>query len=157
MIIEKTLGNIDDMSADGRRKIRIILEREDLNRAHQKVRDEEGDVFAVSLPHGERLGPGDVVFADEERIVYVELAPEDVIVIRPADARQWARAAYNIGNMHQPAFLQEDCILTPYDPVMGSVIDRLGIRWERKTMALEGEGANISRDRGHHHTHEERL
>lgn len=154
MIIEETLGNIEEFSEDGRKKIPVTLDREAMNRSHQKVSDENGEVFAISLPHGEKLRPGDVIYVDEEKIVYMKLEPEDVILIRPSGDSQWAKVAYNIGNMHQPAFIREDCIVTPYDPIMESVIERLQVQYDRKTIPLDGERAGISQDHRHHHGHE---
>ena len=158
MIIESLSGNIRDFQTTGKRVEKVVLDRERLSRPHQKIISETGETFALSLPHGEHLEPGSVLLEEGERIVVVELAPEDALVIRPADTMQWARAAYNTGNMHQAAFLREDCIVTPYDAVLESLMQRLGVACERRRCPIDGIRANVSREQhahshGHGHVH----
>lgn len=151
MIIEKTAGNINEKNIGDRRVEEILLRREDLARTHQKLKTSDGGVFALSLPRGEHLHPGDILFEDEERIVCLGLAEEDVLVIRPRDRTQWARAAYNIGNMHQSAYIREEDILVPFDGILASVMDRLEIPWEKLRCPLEGVRAGVEQSPPHHH------
>lgn len=154
MIIESITGNIKTYDAGDRRVERVVLDRDGLSRPHQKLKTQSGESFGLSLPHGASLSPGDVLFADEERVVVVELAPEDALVIRPEGQMQWARAAYNIGNMHQRAFLQEDCIITPYDTILEGIMQKLHVPCERTVCPIDGVRANMSQSEGHHHGHE---
>ena len=159
MIIEKLLGNINDFDGDERTVEKVILDRERLQKPHQKVTSETGETFALSLPHGENLSAGSVIYADEERIVIVDLAPEDALVIRPLGEVEWARAAYNIGNMHHMAYIQSDCIVTPYDAVLESVMQKLGVACVRQECAIDGIRASVSQqphthEHGHDHTHD---
>ena len=153
MIIETITGNIKDFEMKDRRTENVILDRDRLSRPHQKVTSETGETFALSLPHGTNLSSGDVIYADEERAVVIELAAEDALVIRPEGTMQWARAAYNIGNMHQTAFIQDDCIVTPYDAILESIMGKLGVSCERKDCPIDGVRANVSQQEGHHHHH----
>ncbi|MBQ9060895.1 MAG: hypothetical protein IJ128_07115 [Firmicutes bacterium] len=136
----------------GRRLETVTLDRDRLSHPHQKLVSETGETFGLSLPHGESLEAGSVLFADDKRIVVVELAPEDALVIRPRGQMEWARAAYNTGNMHQMAFLQEDCIITPYDPILESVMQRLGVACKRQVCPIDGIRASVSQDQ-HSHSH----
>ncbi len=154
MIIENIIGNINSYPVESRKVDKVVLDRDRLSKPHQKVRAESGEVFALSLPHGSTLSPGDVIFADEDRVIAVELAPEDALVIRPAGQMQWARAAYNIGNMHQRAFIQEDCIITPYDAILQSIMQKLHVPCERMVCPINGVRANVSQSEGHHHHHD---
>ena len=87
-------------------------------------------------------------------MIVVELEPEDALVIRPEGQMQWARAAYNIGNMHQRAFIQEDCIITPYDAILQSIMQKLHVPCERMVCPINGVRANVSQSEGHHHHHD---
>ena len=151
MIIEKVLGNITEYETGGRASEKIVMDREQLAKPHQKVKSETGEVYAISLEHGEGLKAGDVVFADEKRVVFIELMPEDALVIYPEGQLQWARAAYNIGNMHQGAYIKEDCIVSPYDAILEGLMGKLGVRCERAMCRLDGVRANAAQ--GHHHHH----
>ena len=153
MIIESILGNIKEYAVGDRRLEKVVLDRDGLSKPHQKLKTQSGESFGLSLPHGAALSPGDVIFADEDRVIAVELAPEDALVIRPAGQMQWARAAYNIGNMHQRAFIQEDCIITPYDAILQSIMQKLHVPCERTVCPIDGVRANVSQSEGHHHHH----
>ena len=153
MIIETIIGNIKDYATGDRSVEYIVLDRDRLSKPHQKVTSEAGESFGLSLPHGQTLSPGDVLYADEERVVVATLAPEEALVIRPEGQMQWARAAYNIGNMHQSAFIQEDQIVTPYDAILESVMQRLGVSCEKALCPIDGVRANVSQHEGHHHHH----
>ena len=154
MIIESIAGNIKDYPLEGRKVDKVVLDRERLSKPHQKLTSEAGEVFGLSLPHGHVLESGDVICADENRVVVIELEPEDALVIRPEGQMQWARAAYNIGNMHQTAFIQEDCIVTPYDAILESIMQRLDVPCERDRRPIDGVRANVSQHEGHHHHHD---
>lgn len=153
MIIEKTLGNISDYPIGDRKIEAILIDRYDLNKPHQKLHTRQGEVFAVSLEHGCNLEPGAVLYADDKRIVYLELTEENCIVIKPRGNIQWARAAFNIGNMHHAAYLHEDCIVTAYDAVLESVIAKLDVPYFCEVRRLEGIRANVAQGEGHHHHH----
>ena len=153
MIIEKIVGNIAGFDTGSRCIEKIVLDREQLSKPHQKLKSESGKVFGLSLPHGCVLESGDVIYEDPETVVVIELAPEDALVIRPEGQMQWARAAYNIGNMHQRAFIQEDCIITPYDAILQSIMQKLHVPCERTVCPIDGVRANVSQSEGHHHHH----
>ena len=154
MIIESILGNIKEYAVGNRRLEKVVLDRDGLSKLHQKLKTQSGESFGLSLPHGATLSPGDVIFADEDRVIVVELEPEDALVIRPEGQMQWARAAYNIGNMHQRAFIQEDCIITPYDAILQSIMQKLHVPCERTVCPIDGVRANVSQSEGHHHHHD---
>ncbi len=153
MIIEHLLGKLDDFQTEGKAVEKVLLDRDGLSRPHQKVKTLEGETFALSLPHGEHLFPGAVIYEDEKRIVAIELAAEDALAILPKTQMEWTRAAYNTGNMHAPAYIQETCILSPYDAILESVMQRLGIACERRHCPIDGVRAAAAQAPGHHHHH----
>ena len=117
MIIEKIAGNINELDEDVIID-RVILDHDDMSRTHQRVVTENGEKIAVSLDRGERLFCGAVLLRDGKRAVVVDMPEEDVLEVRPVSGRQWAKAAFNIGNMHQQAYIYDDCMLVPYDAVL---------------------------------------
>lgn len=153
MIVERIIGKKDEMSVSGRKSVRVLMDRETMAKPHQKAVTEEGETVGISLPQGENLFPGAVIYEDDERIVYVDLEEEDGLVIYPEDSMQWARAAYNIGNMHQSAYIRQDRIIVPYDEILASLMTKLGIAWERRMCAIDGTRAAVQAGHGHHHEH----
>lgn len=153
MIVEKIIANINERHTDGKIIDRILMDHHDLTKPHQKVKSESGQIIAISLEHGENLAPGSILYEDEERIVAIDLLPEDVLRIVPNGNIEWGRAAFNIGNMHQAAYIHKDCILVAYDAIMEGIIKKLGIKCERVECKLEGIRANVSQTDAHHYHH----
>ena len=164
IIVEKVLGNICEFDTSKVTVDKIMLDHHDMSKPHQKMKSEGGETVAVSLPHGENMFCGAVLYKEEEKIIVVDLLPEDALVIRPQGNMQWAKAAFNIGNMHHPAYLHDDCIVIPYDAILENLIKGIGVPYERCQRQLNGERANHvvgghshshSHDHGHHHHHQE--
>lgn len=144
MIVEKILGKIEDFPIESLKINRILMDHYELTKSHQKVTSEEGDTYGISLPRGKNLSCGDVIYMDDEKIVVIDLIPEDIIEVHPKGNIQWGKAAFNIGNMHQKAYLREDCILVPYDANMENIIKGLGIEYNKCKKKLDGIRANYS-------------
>lgn len=155
MIVEKILGRIEEFDLENIKLEPVLLPHFDLIKPHQKTKTSTGEEIAISLPRGEMLRKGAVLYADEERIIFVELAEEDVLEISPKGEEQWGRAAFNMGNMHQLCYFTKENILIPYDSVMESLIKNLDIPYQRKTIKLDGERPNVTvHTTGHGHSHE---
>lgn len=157
MVVEKIIDKLEDFNNEKLKIDKVLLAHYELIKPHQLLKSQDGIEIAVSLPQGENLFPGAVLYKDEERIIAIDLIPEDVLEIRPKGNLQWGRAGFNIGNMHHPAYLLEDCILIPYDSVMERMIENLGVEYKRVNRKLEGMRANItlksSGSSDHHHDH----
>lgn len=154
IIIERILGILPEIKTDGLELDPVVLDHGQLQKPHQKATTRSGRTLGISLDKGERLFPLAVLYLDGQTAVYVELAEEDLLEIRPENPLDWGRAAYNIGNLHQPAYLYEDCIRVPYDPVLVRMLDQLGVPWSRKTGRLDGLRANAAMGSGHDHAHD---
>lgn len=155
MIIEKVLGSINDFETETLKIDKVMLDHYDMNKPHQKVKSESGETLAVSLPHGEKLFCGAVLYKDNEKLIIVDLLPEDTLVVRPNDTLQWAKTAFNIGNMHHPAYLHEDCIVVPYDTIIESLLKGMGVAYEHCERKLDGQLANhVVGGHGHIHAHD---
>lgn len=152
IIVEKLLGKVEEFDMEGLRVHKVMLDRHDMAKPHQKVKTENGETIAVSLEHGQNLFCGAVLYKDHEKMIVADLLPEDVLEIYPKGNLQWARTAFNIGNMHHPAYLHDDHILIPYDPILESLLERIGVAYVRRQKKLTGEKAGIA-VRGHSHSH----
>lgn len=153
-IIETILGKVDDFDTAGIKVDKVMLDHHDMTKPHQKLKTESGEVLAVSLPYGEKLFAGAVLVKDDVHLIYVDLQPEDVLVIRPEGNVQWAKAAFNVGNMHHPAYIHDDCIVVPYDAIIESLIEGIGVEYKRCMRKLDGQRAgHVVGGHSHHHHH----
>lgn len=153
MIIEKIIGSIADFQHEGLKTDKVLLDHHDMERSHQKMISKGGEKLAVSLDHGEKLFRGAVLYKDEKKMIVVDMIPEDALEIRPEGNRQWAKAAFNIGNMHQPAYIYDDCIVIPYDAIMENLLNSIGVAFTRCERKLDGEKATHVVGGQHHHHH----
>lgn len=153
MLIERICGHVQDYELDGLEVDTGILDHEELTRPHQKIKTTNGRDIAISLPRGEHLYFGAVLYKDDKVIIYVEMADENLLEIFPSGNIEWGRAAFNIGNMHHPAYMNDDSIITPYDPAIERIFKALNIKYEQKVGKLTGVRANVNQLEAHEHSH----
>ena len=156
MLIEQIVGNCAGKSCGDVQMDRVVMSREDMKKTHQKVVSEKGVELAISLEPDAEIKPKDILFHSAEGCIVVELEQEDALVIFPKGCMQWGKVAYNIGNMHKAAYLTEEAILVPYDHILESILQKIGVEFRREERQLVGEGAAVKSGRhshGHAHTH----
>jgi urease accessory protein len=143
IIIDKVLGHLSELQVGNRKLDLVLLQHEQLEKPHQKVTSADGLTMGISLEEGNKLFGGAVLWLNDEKVVVVELANEDLLEVIPSGNMEWGKVAYNIGNLHQPAYLYEDCIRIPYEESLERMLLRLGVAYTRKTAKLDGHRANI--------------
>jgi urease accessory protein len=109
---------------------RVALTWEQRQRSRQKLRTVQGREIALALPTGTQLQAGDLL-AVLEGWITVELAPEDVLLIRPRSLQETAFVAYQIGNRHLPLEIAAQGLKTLYEPVLETYLRRQGMAVER--------------------------
>ena len=155
IIVEKVIGNLSITENKCRTVDKVRLTHDELLKPHQKLTSEEGTVVGLSLSVGAHLHNGDILYMDDVKMIAVDLKEEEIFEIRPKNNIEWAKAAFNIGNMHQKAYLYDDCIRVPYDYVLERMFDSLGVEYSREIRKLDGILANIAASYGHHnHNHD---
>ena len=154
-VVAAVLGNLADFDPGVDAVDELELTAEERERAHRRVRSKGNRELIISLPRGEELQDGDVVYVDGQVAVVVVAAAEDVLEVSPRTTREWAVAAYQLGNLHRPARFIEDAILTPYDCSTDEVLRGLGVLARRVTRGLVGErsGAVMHQHDRHPHLH----
>jgi len=150
MIVEKVISNLKYTEIGGRRVDAVCMNHDQLLKPHQKVTSNGGKVIGISLPEGGHLHNGDILYLDESEVIVIDLKEEEVFELRPKTNIEWARAAFNIGNMHQRAYLYPDCIRIPYDYVMVRMLDALSVEYSREMRKLDGIPANLPASLGRH-------
>lgn len=153
-VVAEVLGNLSDFDHGVEAVDELELTAADRERAHRRVRSKGNRELIISLPRGAELHDGDVVYVDNGVAVVVVAAPEDVLEVSPRTTREWALAAYQLGNLHRPARFLADAILTPYDRSTQEVLGGLGLRARRVTRGLVGERYGAVAHQHHSHPHE---
>ncbi len=154
IIIDSVLGHLSELHVGSRQLDPVLLEHEQLEKPHQKVTSKGGFTLGISLERGHKLFGGAVLWVDDQTVVFVELVEEDLLEVEPSGNLEWGRVAFNIGNLHHPAYLYEDVIRIPYDEGLERMLIRLGVRYTRKMAKLDGIRANAPVDpSASHHDH----
>ena len=111
-----------------------------------------GEEVALVMPRGTVLADGDVLVADDGALVRVVAAAETVLVVRAADSVTLTRAAYHLGNRHTPVEIGVDYLKLEADPVLETMLTRLGTQVERATLPFHPQAGAYGG--GHRHGHD---
>lgn len=154
MVIEKVIANIKHTDIGEKRIDNVWVTHEDMLKTHQKLISEAGRVLKISLDDGQRLSNGDILFEDDESVSVLNLKAEKIFEIKPKSTEEWAKVAFNIGNMHQKLYIFDDKLCVPYDIVLERIMKALKVEWCITEGTLDGLLANISAGNSHSHNHE---
>jgi urease accessory protein UreE len=114
--VTKKADRLDTLSGavPGFERDSVTLGWEERLRTRARRRSDGGFEFATALPRGTILHQDDCFVFDAERVIVrvVELE-EPMLVVRPANHREWGLFAYHIGNSHQPMMITDDAMVCP--------------------------------------------
>jgi urease accessory protein len=125
---------------------RLALTWEQRQKSRQKLLTVQGKEIALALPTGTRLHAGDLL-PTAEGWIEVQLAPEDVLLIRPRSLQETVFVAYQIGNRHVPLEIADQGLKTLYEPVLEAYLIQQGIPVERAQLPF----TPLSATSGHSH------
>jgi len=130
--IDRILGNINtdvnlkstyDRLATSRKNESILVSRMESQRTRMRKISNKGTDIALTLPLGGRLRQGDVVLLQDDRIIVVEMQPENVLQVdinkTNLDKDQdhlpevLIKIGHTIGNLHRPVMVQGTRIYFP--------------------------------------------
>lgn len=150
-VVASVLGNVAELDPLIETVDQLELTAEERERAHLRARSTGNRELIISLPRGEELHDGDVVHIEGGVAIVVVAAAEDLLEVRPRTTSEWARAAYQLGNLHRPARFLPDAILTPYDRSSEEALRALGVPARQTTCGFVGERCGALMDHGHRH------
>jgi urease accessory protein len=150
-VLTTVLGELGQLDRRVETVDELELTAEERERAHLRVRSRGNREFIISLPRGEELHDGDVVYVAGRVTVVVVAAPEDVLEVSPRTTKEWTLAAYQLGNLHRSARFLEDAILTPYERSSEEVLRALGVPARRATRGFVGERCGAFMHQHHRH------
>lgn len=153
IFIEEIKENISVVDISGLETEPVIMSYDELQKTHRRLISPKGSEIAISLPLGSCLKDGDILYRDSGKVIYVSLKEETAIHVMPGAGQEWAKAAYNIGNMHQPVYLKEDGVYTPFDEGVLHIVEKLKLPFEVIKCKLDGERAGVQSGTHHGHYH----
>ena len=116
MIITQKAGNINSLPPGARSIDTLLLEWYETNKRILYKQTSCGQKISIKfLQENPDWKEGDLVFADEDNLIVVEIIPCDAIVIIPSTIMEAAAISYEIGNKHLPLFYFENELLIPFD------------------------------------------
>jgi urease accessory protein len=132
---------------------RLVLPFELRQRSRLLAALDSGEEVGLLLPRGTVLRGGDRLRATDGRVVEVVAAPEQVSVVRTADPRQLARAAYHLGNRHVALQVTAGSVRYLHDHVLDDMLRGLGLAVENDFLPFEPEAGAYSQGATHGHAH----
>jgi urease accessory protein len=116
---EKLKEKYDEMSSRNCCE-KIKISRLESPRVRMRKLSDKGTDVALTLPPGTRLKHGDIIILTENKMVVVEIEPENVLMIEIKEniheddvVEVPARVGHTIGNLHRPIKLERRKIYFP--------------------------------------------
>lgn len=126
----------------------LTLSFEDRQRRRQRVTLDTGEEAALDLPRGRGLCDGDLLRAEDGRVIAVRAASEAVSTVRTNDPTLLARAAYHLGNRHVALEIGEGFVCYLEDHVLDAMVEALGLHIVRERRPFEPEAGAYSGGHG---------
>ena len=149
MIIEEIVGNVANLSDEGKQKHieKVYLENSDLVKRIQRVTTDHGNEIGIRLKNPVDLEYGDILYQDDHNMIVVDVNSEDILVIQPRTLKEMGDIAHQLGNRHLPAQFTENEMLVQYDYLVEDLLKSLGIPYTREDRKVNKAFRHI----GHSH------
>jgi len=135
---------------------RLVLPFSDRSRSRLRSKLDNGEEAGLFLERGTILRHGDLLLADDGRVVEVQAAPETVSTVHSHDGLMLARACYHLGNRHVPLQIGTGWLRYVHDHVLDDMLRGFGLSVLVEQAPFEPEaGAYVAASHAHAHTHAE--
>ena len=124
MLIKQKIGSLKNIEPGGRHIECIHLQWYEMAKKilHKKT-DKGREVVMKFFREGESLLQDDVIYADDDLLICIDVLPVKAIVLTPASMWEMAYLCYEIGNKHLPLFYEGEQLAMPYeDPVYNMLV-----------------------------------
>jgi urease accessory protein len=134
-------------------ELKLVLPFSDRAKSRLRVAFDNGEEAGLFLERGSVLRNGDLLLADDGRVVEVSAAMETVSTVRTGDALMLARASYHLGNRHVALEIGAGWLRYQHDHVLDDMLRGFGLEVLVEQARFEPEaGAYVSAST-HAHTH----
>jgi urease accessory protein len=127
MIIKTKLGNMGSMEVGEKQIDYLDLEWYELSKRIINKSTRSGrEIFLKFLGTSEPFQQDDVLYADQDLVIAIDVIPCDVIEIHPTSMFEMASLCYEIGNKHVPLFYEGETILVPFEFPLFRLLENSG-------------------------------
>ena len=124
MLAEQVLGNIKDYPVGERIVDKVYLEWYEVDKKVQRKGTEAGEEIGIRLDS--HLHEGDILYADEEKVVVVEILPCELTRVEVNTMQEMGRLCFELGNRHLSLSIQEHIVSIPYDEPTFLYLEKMG-------------------------------
>ena len=142
--------NLDHPRAVDRRLVLPFGER---SKSRLRAVLDNGEEAGLFLERGSVLRHGDLLLADDGRVIEVQAAPESVSTVHAGDGLMLARASYHLGNRHVALQIGAGWLRYQHDHVLDDMLRGLGLEVAIEELPFEPEGGAYVTASHHTHTH----
>jgi urease accessory protein len=115
---------------------------------------DNGEEAGLFLERGTILRDGDLLLADDGRVVEVQASPESVSTVHTDNPLQLARACYHLGNRHVALQIGTGWLRYQHDHVLDDMLRGFGLEVRVELAPFEPEGgAYVSHAHANSHPH----
>jgi len=132
----------------------LVLPFGERSKSRLRATLDNGEEAGLFLERGSVLRHGDLLLADDGRVVEVRAAPETVSTVHTANALQLARACYHLGNRHVALEIGPGWVRYQHDHVLDDMLRGFGLEVIIEELPFEPEGgAYVAASHTHSHPH----
>ena len=145
-----------DRSIEGPRAAerRLVLPFGERSKSRLLALLDNGEEAGLFLERGSVLRHGDLLLADDGRVIEVQAARETVSTVHTGDAVMLARASYHLGNRHVALQIGAGWLRYQHDHVLDDMLRGFGLEVQVDEAPFEPEGgAYVAASHSHSHSH----
>lgn len=120
--------------------VRLTLPFQLRSKSRLRTTLDGGEEVGLVLERGSVLRGGDLLLAEDGRVIEIVAAPETVSTVRADDPWQLARASYHLGNRHVALQIGQGWVRYQHDHVLDEMVRGLGLAVLVEEAPFEPEG-----------------
>lgn len=156
MIIEKVIGKLSEDKFKEYKVDYVDIEWDEVFKKLHKKTSQNGMEVAMRLGNEiltKGLNQDDVLAIEGDCVVAVNIPPCEALVITVEDHHLLPKICYEIGNKHATLLWGENHhqLITPYNEPMKVMLEKLGIKVEKKNIKLDFSKSISSSINSHTH------
>jgi len=129
--------------------LKLVLPFQLRNKSRLRTTLENGEEVGLILERGSILRGGDLLLADDGRVVEVVAEPESVSTVHSTEAVSLCRATYHLGNRHVALQIGAGWVRYQHDHVLDEMVRGLGLTVTVEQAPFEPEAGAYG---GHSHS-----
>lgn len=132
---------------------RLILPFGERSKSRLRAALDNGEEAGLFLERGSVLRHGDLLLADDGRVIEVQAASEMVSTVHTPDPLMLARASYHLGNRHVALQIGTGWLRYQHDHVLDDMLRGFGLEIVIEELPFEPEGGAYVAASHHTHSH----